>query len=199
MTTATLESPKTQSPQRLDVPRSFRWTKEQYHRMGDAGLFEGMNVELIEGEIIEMPSMNFPHWKSVVKVRDALIKVFGADYIVIDQLPISIIDESEPEPDIAVICADLESLQDLPSTACLVVEISDATLSYDKGRKLKLYARAGIAEYWILDVKARRLIVHRAPNAEEEQFDNVQTLKETDVVSTLEVPDALIKIAELLP
>jgi Uma2 family endonuclease len=180
-------------------PRPLRWTKEQYHKMGEMGLFEGQRVELIEGEIIEMPSMNFPHWKSVVRVRDVLLKIFGASYVVIDQLPISVVDQSEPEPDLAVIPASLESLEGLPSTVSLVIEVSDSTLDTDQGRKLRLYARSEIPEYWIIDVKARQLILHRHPEAAHERYNFVQVLNETEKVAPLEAPNEQIKVADLLP
>lgn len=184
---------------RLVEPRPMRWTKQQYHQMDDIGLFENKRIELIEGEIIEMAAMNLPHFKSILKVRDVLLPIFRMGYIVADQLPISIIDESEPQPDVAVIRGTVDGLQAVPdeTLVALTVEVSDSTLAYDLNRKADLYARAGIADYWALDVNARRLFVHREPR--EGKYQSVQTLNETDSITPLEKPDASIKIVDLLP
>ena len=197
MATAHLE--KTQRATQQE-PRPMRWTKEQYHRMGDAGLFQDKRVELIEGEIIEMAPMNAPHWTAVGLVGDALRHVFSSGYVVADQLPVSLINESEPEPDAAVIRGNWRDFKEaLPSSAALVVEVSDTTLAYDQGDKMRLYARAAIPEYWIVDLNARQLIVHRQPDATNERFNFVQILNESDNIAPLEAPQSNIAIADLLP
>jgi Uma2 family endonuclease len=179
-------------------PHPLRWTKEQYHKMGEMGLFEGRRVELIEGEIIEMAPMLSPHWVTVGLTADEMRRIFHSGYIVSEQRPISLPDESEPEPDVAVIRGRIRDFKNaLPSGAALVVEVSDTTLAYDRGRKAALYARAGIQEYWIVNVSRRELEVRRRPT--QEGYSETRVLKESETVSTLEMSDAVIKIADLLP
>jgi Uma2 family endonuclease len=180
-------------------PRPLRWTKQEYQWLSEQGVFQDRRVELIEGEIVEMSPMNAPHWKACLLTRDVLQKTFGEGYIVTDQLPISIVDESQPQPDVAVIQGRVRDFGELPTQAVLAVEVSDSTLRYDQERKLKLYARAGLAEYWILDLNARQLIVHRQPDAQNERYQLVQILSAHEAVAPQEAPQSAIKVADLLP
>ena len=197
MTTAQLEKHQREMQQE---PRPLRWTKEQYHRMGEMGLLQDKRVELVEGEIIEMAPMNAPHWTAVGLLGDALRRIFTTGFVVADQLPVSLINESEPEPDAAVIRGDWRDFKEaLPSSAALVVEVSFSTLGYDQGDKMRLYARAAIAEYWIVDLNARQLIVHRQPDAANERYNFVQILNESETVVPVAAPQAAIAVADLLP
>ena len=197
--TSTLDRNASSVVGRVVEPHPLRWTKQQYHQMDDIGLFQDKRVELIEGEIIEMTAMELPHWKSNTLADRALRRIFQDGYIVTIGLPISIIDESEPEPDVAVIRGEVDNFDALPSESvvALVIEVSVSTLAYDLGRKADLYARAGIADYWVLDVDGRGLIVHREPR--DGKYQSLQTLKETDSIAPLEKPDASIRIVDLLP
>jgi Uma2 family endonuclease len=182
------------------TPRPVRWTKEQYHRLANEGFFLEKRVELIEGEIIEMTAMNPPHWVGVKLADEALRRVFTSGFVVTDQLPISLIDESEPEPDVAIIAGSIRDfITGLPTTAILVVEVSDATLHYDQTRKLRLYARAGIEEYWIVNLVARQLEVHRQPDAGQERYKQVQILTSEESVTPQAAPQASIAVTDLLP
>lgn len=183
---------------RLVEPRPLRWTKEQYHRMNDIGLFQDKSVELIEGEIIEMAAMNPPHFVALGLVGDVMRSLFRDGYIVTDQSPISLVEDNEPEPDIAVIRGQWRDFKNgLPTQAVVAIEISATTLAYDLGRKAELYARAGILELWVLDVSARQLIVHREPS--DGKYQSIQALNESDSIATLEKPEAAVSIDELLP
>lgn len=180
------------------APHPVRWTREQYYRMGKLGWFDGKRVELIDGEIVEMSPIGSAHATSVALVQAELQRVFTNDCHVRAQVPISILEASEPEPDVAVVSGGIRDyIQAHPKTALLVVEVSDATLSIDRTRKSLIYAQAGIPEYWIVNLKARQLEVRRNPTAK--GYSSTQTLKETDEVSPLSAPDAKIKVADLLP
>jgi len=181
-------------------PRAWRWTKQQYRQLVEDGYFQGRRIELIEGEIIEMSPMNAPHFTALGLVRVALEKAFGEGFIIPDQSPLELSEVSQPEPDLMVVRGEWRDYsQDLPTQAVLAIEISDTTLKYDQGRKLKLYARAGIFEYWILDLNARRLLVHREPDAENELYKSVQILSANDDIAPLEALQSKIKIIDLLP
>lgn len=183
-------------------PAVWKWSRADYHRLGELGFFRGQRVELIRGEVIEMSPMNSPHWASVVLVADALRAAFGPGLTVITQLPLALGD-SEPEPDAAVVSGlarDYAAAR--PTTALLVVEVSDTTLGYDLSVKAELYAAAGIADYWVLDLNARVLHVLRDPRpvaAGGAAYRSHQVLGPVERVAPLAAPAAAITVADLLP
>lgn len=132
-------------------------------------MWETQKLELIEGDLIERASKNRSHVNTMIFVMKWLIEVFGA-YRVTPEAPIDVAADdnstSEPEPDLAVLarpCTAYETSNPPPSEVRLVVEISDTSLSFDRNTKARLYARAAIAEYWVVDVVRRRIVVHRDP------------------------------------
>src|SRR5690349_838232 len=138
-------------------PRRKLWTLAEYDRMIRAGLFRDQRAELIEGEIIQMPPMEEPHAAGIEKTRRALEAVFGPNHWARAQMPLRFRPRSAPEPDVAVVPGGPDDYQTAPTAALLVVEVSDASLAYDRGRKASLYARAGIADYWIVSLRHRQL------------------------------------------
>jgi Uma2 family endonuclease len=95
----------------ITVPRIHLWTREDYYRMNDAGLFNGKRVELIEGQVIEMSAMYGPHATSVTLANDNLREVFGEGWVVRIQLPITISGISEPEPDVAIVAGKVRDFK----------------------------------------------------------------------------------------
>jgi hypothetical protein len=120
--------------------------------MTGAGVFGPEDrLELLDGEIIDMAPQKSRHATAVTLVGEALRTLFRSGATVRVQLPFSLDDRSEPEPDVAVVPGNPRDYRDAhPSRALLICEVSDTTLGYDRGRKLTAYARAGIPEYWIL-------------------------------------------------
>ncbi|MCS6858925.1 MAG: Uma2 family endonuclease [Abditibacteriales bacterium] len=183
----------------------LRWTKRDYYKMAEIGLFDGKHVELIEGEIVEMSPMGTLHWVCVTLTGDALRKVFDQGYFIATQLPLDLGESTEPEPDVAVIRGNVRDYRDAhPTTAALIVEVADTSLSYDRADKASLYAKAGIAEYWIVNLLDNQCEVHRQPVPMPDQpfgfgYASVTTLKATDTVSPLAAPHATIAVADLLP
>lgn len=172
--------------------------------MADAGLFDQQRVELIDGEVLEMSPQNHPHAMAIVLIDRALRRVLPDGYFVRVQMPLAAGEASEPEPDIAVIAGDPRDFEDHPSTAALVVEVADTSLSLDRGRKAELYASMTISEYWILNLPDRQLEVHREPITEaaamsKARFDSRRVLAPGDAVAPLCVPAASIDMAELMP
>lgn len=189
----------------LEEPRYFRWTKKEYHQLAELGMFEGRRTEFLEGEIIEMPTMNSPHATGLSLTDTAMREVFGREFTIRNQMPLDFGENFEAVPDIAIVRGNpRDFLIAHPKTADLVIEISDTTLSYDRNRKASLYAMFGIEDYWILNLKNRTLEVHRRPTEDENSFYGFSyaeklTFGETDEVSPIGKPDAKIKIADILP
>ena len=194
------------TPARLTAPQPRRWSKAEYHKMWELGWFEWQHVELLDGEIIQMPQPGPPHVVSVDNVAEALEAFFPkARFYVGRQAALDLGADTEPGPDVAVVDGPRSSFATRqPTSALLVVEVSDTTLSIDRGRKSRLYARGGILDYWVVNINARQLEVHRRPVAdatvpEGYRFDEITVLAEAASVSPLAAPQAVIRVADLLP
>jgi Uma2 family endonuclease len=175
------------------------WSREEYDRMIAAGVFRsGARLELVDGEILEMTPQGSLHATSVRLVEDALRRVFGQGYDVRSQFPLAVDDLSEPEPDIAVVTGGPRDYRDAhPCTALLVVEVSDSSLGFDRTRKLALYARNLIAEYWIVNLQENRLERYRQP--ENEVYSQTDILGPEDILAEVAGRNCRIPIADLLP
>jgi Uma2 family endonuclease len=185
-------------------PTTRRWRRDEYYRMAEAGLFDGQRVELIDGEILVLPPMKNAHAVGIGLVQAALQAAFGPGYWVRLQGPLSLTPTSEPEPDVAVVPGGPRDFTDHPSTALLVVEVSDTSLSYDRGRKASLYASAGIADYWVLNLTDRQLEVFRRPQSDTAQpfafrYADAAVLPDTAAVTPLAAAQASVRVADLLP
>lgn len=185
-------------------PRELRWTVDQFHYLGDLGCFEGRRAMLIDGVIVEEGQMNPPHRIALELTTEAVRAEFGRGWRMCVQMPLVLGQSSDPEPDLAVVAGDPRSASTHPTTAALVVEVADTSLRYDTTVKMSLYAAGGIADYWVLDVEGRRLLVHRLPQADPTQrfghgYADVTELGPADTVAPLAAPAATITVANLLP
>ncbi|MFO0825534.1 MAG: Uma2 family endonuclease, partial [Gemmataceae bacterium] len=184
-------------------PNPFRFTREQYHKLGDLGFFNGRRVQLLYGEIIEMSPINWPHRLGCRKTAAALERAFaGLGWVDKDE-PIDL-GHSEPEPDVAVFPGRIEDYTDHPKTALLIVEVADTTLKTDLTTMAEFYATAGIPEYWVLDLNGRQLHIFRDPQPlpaalGATAYRKHDVFAETDSVSPQTAPSASIRVAELLP
>ena len=180
------------------APRRLPLTRPQVKLLVDGGLVVPGTSEYIHGELLEKMPQNPPHAHATKRVRRALENVFGWECVG-SQSPIRVSEDSDPEPEGFVLSCPTESFEGTPDAAdcLLIVEVSDATLGWDKSEKLKLYARAGISEYWIVDISHRRLLVHQQPHGEE--YLNLRTWSETEFVAPLARPSASVSVRELLP
>ena len=185
------------------APKPYKWTVEEYYKLGELGLFYGKRVQLIRGEIIEMSPMKTPHATSVRLVYELLRAIFAIGYEIRMQLPMSFSKIDEPEPDVAVVEGSiLDYAEGHPRTAKLLVEVADSSLRLDRTKKRELYAENGIEDYWILNLKQRCLEVHRHPVKDESgRFTYAETfvVLEDDFVTPLEMPKSKIKVADMLP
>lgn len=154
------------------LPERRRWTREEFERAGELGLFQpGERLELIGGEVIsKVTPQKSPHATAIRLTTRELERVFSAGHDVRVQLPLALSRFSEPEPDIAVVAGSPRDYANgHPTTAALVVEVADSTLKLDRGPKASLYAQAGIAEYWIINLRDQVLELHREPVASAEE------------------------------
>jgi len=172
--------------------------------MADLGWFADQRVELMGGEVVVMPIQKFPHSAALDRTRELLTNVLGAGVWVRAQAPLALGRDSEPEPDVSVVTGKRTDYSDHPTTAVLVVEVSDTTLRYDRARKASLYASAGIADYWIVNLVDRQLEVRRDPVADQGyafgfRYGSVTTFSLTDRVSPLAYPKVQVAVADLFP
>ena len=182
-----------------------KFSKDEYYRMAEMGFFNGQRVELIDGEVILMSPQEAGHATAVELVARILEKAFGEGYHVRDQKPLDLGEGHEPEPDAAVVIGSpRDYAQAHPKTAVLVVEVALSSVDYDRVVKGSLYAKSGIPEYWLLNLRDRRLEVFRELVPMPEQifgfgYKSMRIYLPEETVSPLAKPDAQIKVADLLP
>jgi Uma2 family endonuclease len=150
-----------------DLPRRHRLTVSDYYRMAEVGILASdARVELIDGEIIDMPPPGSLHAATVRRLQQILSRELGNRVTIIAQDPVRLGEHSEPQPDVAVLRyrEDLYGERHPQSTEVfLVVEVADSSLRFDRDTKQSLYAAHGIPEMWIVDLRGHRLIRHRVP------------------------------------
>jgi len=147
-----------------------KWTIDDYHRIVASGILAQRHVELILGDVVEMAPEGETHAYSSDEAGEYLIYLLGDQAKVRQAKPITIPQSSsEPEPDVAVVQRlgrDYRQHHPYPENVFWVMEYSDSTLAKDMGVKAQVYAEAGIEDYWVVDLKAMRLVVMRSPTAE---------------------------------
>jgi Uma2 family endonuclease len=160
-----------------------RISVSEYHRMIDAGIFnEDDPVELLDGLLVEMTPQGRPHGYIIQQLTKLLIRALGDAHAVLPQLPITLGDYSEPEPDFAIVSAEAGACKtDHPSTALLVIEVARTSLAKDRGVKASLYARFGIPEYWVVDVEAQAIEVRREPDTALGRYTTLTTVNDGSV------------------
>jgi len=191
----------TEMPPPLAPPRK-RWTRAECKGFEASGLFERERLELVCGELISKMGKNRPQVNALRMMLIWLQSIFGNEYVDVEA-PIDVHPEdnpsSEPEPDLIVLkqeCSNFVSANPQAGDIRLVVEISDTSLNYDLSVKAPLYARAGIFEYWVLDLNGRRLISHR--EAEGGRYMSVTVYSEDELVAPLAAPRAEFCAAQVL-
>lgn len=183
-------------PPQAPPPRRKRWTREECARLST--LFDLERYELIEGELIEKMGKNHPHVFGLMLLVEWLRTIFPPRNVA-QQISIDLRPEdnptSEPEPDAVVLRCSLGELTPRPRPAdiLLVVEVSDTTHAVDLGAKRDLYARAGLPEYWVLDLPGRRIVAHREPV--EGVYRSVAVYGEREPLAPLAAPSAAFSLA----
>jgi Uma2 family endonuclease len=144
-----------------------RFTVGEYHNLIRLGILtEDDNLELIEGYLVHKMSRNPPHDSTLLRLNNRFVRTLPAGWLVRIQSAITLPD-SEPEPDAAVIRGDertFDSCHPGPQEFGIVIEVSDSTLAGDRDDKARMYARARIPEYWIINLVDRQVEVYTAPS-----------------------------------
>jgi Uma2 family endonuclease len=169
--------------------------RSEYDRLVALGMFEDERVELIRGVLVKMSPQLAPHASTIRKLTQILMAQLQGRFTLSIQLPLALSDDSEPEPDVAVVpLGDYDTQH--PTTALLVIEVSDTTLRKDRA-KAALYASAGIGEYWIVNLGARAVEIYSSPDGD--RYAEVRTLHASDVLRPTALADVAIPISEILP
>ncbi len=149
---------------RQETVRKHRFTVEEFHKMGEAGIFgEDDRVELIDGEVVEMSPIGWRHVWSVNALTMLLATQAQGRYVVSVQNPLTISEHGQPQPDLVLVQDLPPGRLPTPADSLLAVEVSDSSLAYDRNIKLPRYAEAGVPEVWILNLQANSIEVHSDP------------------------------------
>src|SRR5256884_7178976 len=182
-----------------------RWKRVEYERLVDLGVFEGDPIELIGGQLIVAEPKGSPHATAVGMANDALRAVLPPGWIVRVQDPLALDDESAPEPDIALVRGSRADYRHAhPARPALIIEVAESSLAFDRIEKGSLYARAGIVDYWIVNLVDRVVEVYRDPGADVTapygwRYLSVERFTPPSSVAPVGVPAAPIPVAALLP
>ncbi len=175
-----------------------RFTVHDYHRMGEAGiLHEDDRVELIDGEIVEMAAIGTGHFTCVNRLNRLLVRGVDDEAVVSVQNPVRLDESNEPQPDLAVLRPRdyLESLPG-PEDVLLLIEVSDTTPAYDRGTKLPLYARAGIREVWIADLKDEKVERHTGPSGD--LYRHIELARRGENLKPEALPELTVRVDDVL-
>lgn len=175
-------------------PRGI-WRAE-YERLVQEGFFDNEKVELIEGMIVEISPIGPAHANPVDVLVELLVpRVTGRARVRVQQ-PFALSDSSEPEPDLAIVPLG-DYAEAHPTRALLIIEVAESSLDHDRETKAPLYARAGVPEYWIVDVAARVIEVHSQPIAG--RYSSVQRSERDSVLAIAVLPDLTVEVGALFP
>jgi len=186
------------------APAPLRWSCDRFHDVWESGAFDGTNVILVDGVLIDMPAPNPPHAMATNLADYKLKEVFSIGYVVRVQSSLVLGQSTDPIPDIAVVVGTPRDYTKHPTTAVLVVEVADSSLDYDCSEKANLYAAGGIEDYWVIDIANRQLYIFRDPIADPSQqhghsYQQQTSYGEHDQVIPLAAPKTPIQVADVLP
>lgn len=188
-------------PEEIVEPSLRRFTVEEYYKMVEVGvLHEGEKVELIEGEIIAMSPQGSKHASSASRAAEWFFLNFAGSCCVRIQAPIHLDDLSEPEPDVVLALTSEDYYSDhhpTPPEILMVMEVSHSSLNFDRRRKSRVYAKAGIRQYCLLNLQVRELEDYRQPSAD--GYRSKQTYSEGESFKLAAFPNVSVNVADLLP
>ncbi|MBV8847417.1 MAG: Uma2 family endonuclease [Bryobacterales bacterium] len=181
-----------------EIPPRKKWTRGECEFLDSLGFWESKHFELIDGELINKIGKNRPHVFVTKAIHLWLIDIFGFERVE-QENPIDVAPEdnpaSEPEPDLVVLREPSEHYREnpKPQDILLAIEVADSTLDFDLSKKARLYARAGIPDYWVFDIKKRRVIVHREPAGD--NYRSIVEYREHESVTPLAASQAAFQVA----
>jgi Uma2 family endonuclease len=176
-----------------------RFTRAEYYRMAEVGILgKHDRVELIRGEIVEMSPIGRRHNAFVGNLNQLLVMRLAGRAIVWVQSSIALAEDTEPQPDLVVLRRGAVSYKDRDAwgdDALLVIEVADSSLAYDRSTKLRLYAEAGVLEYWVVDCTAEAIEVYRGPGPE--GYREVSRVAGTATITLQAFPDVELTTIEI--
>jgi Uma2 family endonuclease len=188
------------------APLTLRqWTRVEYDRLVDLGVFDGEPLELVGGQLIVAEPHGAYHSSAISAVDYAVRAALPPGWLVRIQLPLSLDDESEPEPDLVVVPGRPGDYRQMhPDRPVLAIEVAESSLFFDRQSKGGLYARAGLQDYWIVNLVDQVVEVYRDPAADASaiygwRYRSVTRLARPAVVVPLAFPASEIAVADLLP
>jgi Uma2 family endonuclease len=168
--------------------------RREYDRLVELGVFEDQRIELLGGVLVEMSPQGTAHSAAATMLAQRLIRQLDERAVVRVQMPFAASEVSEPEPDVAVVpCQSYARAH--PSEAYLLVEVCDSSAAKDHGLKARLYAAAGVPEYWVVDVSKRRVTVHTEPSPDGYRAN--RSFGPDERLAPRQFPDVAIRVAEL--
>lgn len=186
--------------------KTRRWRRLEYERLVEAGFFPpGDRIELLAGHLVVAEPQGSGHFATIRAVEEALRAAFGRGWEVRAQGPLALDDDSEPEPDVAVVPGSfLDYTRQHPSRPVLVVEVSESSLMLDREHKGSVYARGGVADYWIVNLVGRVLEVYREPTRDPDapfgwRYAALHTLGRERSIAPLALPHVAVRVSDLLP
>jgi Uma2 family endonuclease len=182
-----------------------RWKRAEYDRLVGLGVFEGEPIELIGGQLV-VAEPQHPYHASAISAADYAVRaVLPPGWVVRTQAPVSLDDESEPEPDLVVVPGRPGDYRHAhPARPVLIVEVAESSVAFDRQHKGSLYARAELQDYWIVNLVDRVLEVYRDPGPDPSapygwRYRSVTTVAPPVVIVPLAFPAARVAVADLLP
>lgn len=186
------------------VPGPYCFSRDEYYRLGELGFFGESRVQLVGGEIYDVPPQSNWHASAVEALAEFFRLAFGTGHWVRVQMPLDLSPNSVPDPDVAVIVGARITHRDKknPTAAVIVAEVSESTLWDDQTKKMSLYAAAAIPEYWIVNLVKRQVEIHREPVADATQpfghrYASVAIHAPGTRIAPLAVPTTEVDVADL--
>jgi len=188
------------SPAIQEEPIPYRFTVKEWHRLGEAGFFdEEKRLELLDGEIIVMSSIGNRHAAAVYNLTDFFGEKNLRRYLIGVGNPMEADNFSEPLPDFMLLSRSQKVARRHPFThdAFLIVEVADSSLAHDRNRKLRKYAKSGVAEYWIVNLQEDVIEIYRSPHGEE--YLDLSVARDGDIIAAQAFPDTAVPVSEIIP
>ncbi|MHB8879037.1 MAG: Uma2 family endonuclease [Myxococcaceae bacterium] len=184
-------------PDGLVAPRRFH--VGEYHQLADLGILdEDEHLELLEGVIVEMTPQSRPHARVISELTQRLVSTAGSLHRVRVQLPLTLSDTSEPEPDLAVVTLEEERSAPVhPRNALLVIEVASDSLRKDRALKGAIYAQAAIPEYWVANLLNQTIEVYADPIPQERRYGTMRTLGADELLTPRHLPGLTIPVGQL--
>ena len=193
----TLASPRQAKPQ------PWKMTSEAYYQLAGMGYFGDARVELLEGRVVQMPAQLDPHMWGISKSTEAAMLAYPdrSRFTIFSQATLRLNDLCNPDPDVCVVACPLGTPWQQRPLPLWVLEVSESTYRLDSTRKLRIYAEAGVGDYWIINLLARRLEVHRGPERTRGRwvYRDVTHLGPGESLTPLDGPPVTFAVDDLLP